>query len=97
MCPQNVSICKPNFHGKPSVEITVDCPWGKKGCFLWGCLSWREESLTIFICSSLANEIKLNSHLEREKSGLCKVCVFSWMEAESVCIFFSDSLSFHSG
>lgn len=96
MFPQNVSICKPNFHGKPSVEITVDCPWGKKGCFC-GAAYPGERSLTVFICSSLTNEIKLNSHQEREESGLCNVCVFSWMEAESVCIFFSDSLSFHSG
>lgn len=44
----------------------------------------------MFICSSLANKIKLNSHLEREKSGLHNMCVFSWMEAESMCFFFSD-------
>lgn len=95
----NVSIkCKPNFHGKPSVENTVDCPWGNKGCFLCGCLFWRGGSLTLFICSSLANKIKLNSHLECEKSGLYNVCVFSWMEAESVWVFFfSDSPCLPSG
>lgn len=66
---------------------------GKKGCFLWGCLFGRGRYLSIFISSSLANEIKLISHLEREKSGLCNVCVFSWVEVGSLCISFSDSVS----